>query len=252
MASSAMLRKKIRELEERAESDPDGRLSRANEVTLKMTRIELGCEGRDQILVVMPAGVMDPGRLAKPRIVEATASRAAEMLANLNGAGERARLATEDEKKAFRDYNATLTARAKQKISDDKMAAAQAALHSALGIVGTNAGAQASTAATDVTQPVVEPIPSADGSIPAATPDGEPATADGSDIPPVTMTPLSDQVTELLKGDTETALRGAGYDTMEKLAEADVKALASDVSGVGKATAAKLITAAAEGLADAE
>jgi len=240
--SRRILVKKINELQERAESNPDGRLSRANEQILKMFQIQVDFKGEDQILVVQSAGVVT-GVSKKAHIVEVTAQRAAEMLSNPNGQGELVRMATDEEVQAYRDYNDALTKRAKQKISDDQLAVMRAQLHSLLGVA-----APGGAAATDAPKP---PTPA-----PMSTESEQPGPASVPDLgaepvaEPVAETPLSPGVSELLKDDQEETLKAAGFDTMEKLAVADPKDVAAAVDGVGPSTAAKLITEASVGLAD--
>jgi hypothetical protein len=244
--SRRILIKKIDELKEKAESNPDGRLSRANEMILKMFQIQVEFNGEDQILVVQAAGVVT-GVSKKAHIVEVTASRAAEMLSNPNGQGALVRLADDDEVRAYRTYNDALTARAKQKISDDQLAIMRAQLHSLLGVAAPGGAA----ATEDLKPPTPAPMKAEpDEPGPASVPGVTTAGVSAEPAEPETATLLTESVTELLRGDQEENLLAAGFDTMEKLAEADPKAIANAVDGVGPSTAAKLIAEAAVGLSD--
>jgi hypothetical protein len=241
--SRRILLRKVSELQERAESNPDGRLSRANDMILRMFQYQIEFDGKDQVLVVQTAGVVT-GVSNRAHIVEVTGQKAASMLSNPNGQGAMARMATDEEVKAYRAYNDALTKRAKQKISDDQMAVFQNQMQSLLGVAGP-ASASADDAPKPPSPTPMEEKPTEPG--PASTP-----ALEGVDDPPTASTPLSAGVLELLKGDQEANLRAAGYLTMESIQDAEVETLAADVNGVGKATAAKLVTEAAVGLSDDE
>jgi len=235
-----LLKRKIAELEDRQAMNPSNRLSVANKKALVMYRLLVEFDGKDQVIVVQKIGANPDGSVQGPVVKPVNAATAASMLAAPDSGQLRCRLATPAEITADREYNLALTARAKQRISDDAMKAATARLHSALGL--PPAGIQ------DPSKP--EPKP--------PTPAPVEEAAKGADIPAVVpdedapTTPLSEDVLAMLKDDQAEALAEAGFDTMEKLVAADPKAVANAVDGVGPSTAAKLIAEAAVGLSDEE
>lgn len=250
------LDRKIRELEEKDQ------LSDANVLHLDFMRRWRDFAGRDVVLVVEPKGVVTRGEPPKAKIVEATDMHAAELLTYGAARGQRVRIATDEEIRAYRTFNLRQAEAHRASIAAKAAEHARASVMALLGIQTGQPFAPGDPAAAPT--PVAETPPPAavfgeghDAPIVAELPGNpdapEQADASRSSDGPEATAPSAPAVvlSEIADEALVAALAEAGVGTVQAVAESDPETLSKSVRGLKKAQAAALIATAAEALAQA-
>jgi len=199
------------------------------------------------VLVIRPRGVIErPGEKAKARMVEVHDQVAADYLVLGPRRGEVCRLATEKEKKLFREYEQANQDAHRKRIAGAQARTAVEGVNALLGQLASAAQGGAPEQATPVPPPQVEVGPSAEEEAADLVPEvGADASEEESKEPAPADAGLDPDMAKLGAPKHVKALIEAGYSQVEQVAEADPAKL-TEIHGIGPATASKLMVEAAE------
>ncbi len=251
----ARLGKKLQEMQDRAAETggmSPANIDHFNFLTFHKQFEEMKLETEDDIhLVLRPVGVLrQPGEVVQARIVCVLPENAAEKMAFAGKRGEAVRLATDDEIKAYKEYNLELKRIAEGNLAAERARLAQVQFQAMLGqaanAINVPALAQAEVP-PEPTAPLADPQPG-DGLESQVSPEGGPAQ-------PPRQTPkpqpgdveraggFESKVLELGNDKQVRLLLDAGYVRVDQVAEASPKDL-TKIKGIGAKTAAQILVRA--------
>jgi hypothetical protein len=245
------LRKKIQELEVREGSHG---LTPEAELQLAFTRKWLELAGKDWIIVIRPRGVIGAGKERAPaRMVEVHDQVAADRIVFGPRRNEPARLATPEECQLWRDFEEANKAAHRKVIAGAQAKVAIEGVNALMGqlsAAGHAAGAPAQ--ANHPAPPEVhldEPGEDPENLTPELSTTPAPGTQGASAVPPAGDAPTDDgldpDMGKLGRADHVRLLLENGYTSVDQVAEAGAQKL-TEISGIGPATAAKLMVEASE------
>jgi DNA uptake protein ComE-like DNA-binding protein len=205
--------------------------------------------GEDIHLVLRPIGVLrKPGEVVQARIVCVLPENAAEIMAFAAKRGQAVRLATADEIKAYKDYNAKLKQVAEGRVAQEQQRIAQVHLQAVLGQAATAANVPAipqEEVPPEPTAPLAVPTPS-DGLESPVKPEGAAA-----EVPPPSGGPVDPDIAKLGNEKQVSLLVQGGYVTVDQVAEASPEDL-TQIKGIGAKTAAQILVKANQVQAERE
>ena len=243
------LEKKIAELEVREQSQG---LTPEAELQLAFNRKWRELAGRDWIVVIRPRGVIRaPSETARARMVQVHDQVAADMLVFGPRRSEPARLATPEECKLWEDYEEANRAAHRKTIAGAQARVAVEGVNALIGQLASSAnpaGAPAQAASAAPPEVVLEdPGENPKGLVPVLSTTAAPG-AEATPAAPAAAPPdlgLDPDMGKLGNAAHVQLLLESGYTSVDQVAEAGPQKL-TEISGIGPATAAKLMVEAAE------
>lgn len=238
------VQRKIDELE--LKMDDQGGLSPANEAMLNFWRLVQKFQGQDQIIVIVPHGALRrPGENPQPRLREVKAEVAAEIFAFASKRNQKVRLATEEERKIYRQANAKQREDALKRIATERaeMARRQMEAFFAPGVPqGTDLQPTPS-----IPVAIGDTDDALDGLLKQAAEQPNPQKVEIELDEAADLSPIPEELAAIGTELQVERLFKAGFLTLDSVAAASPDDL-TKVQGIGPSAAAKLITAASEAI----